>query len=838
MPEEQRRESEAERTVVLSAVTGRPSGTTPADRPGGPSARSSDITPDEEFRNHTVAQITPGQPEVGHRHPPVVDPADQPTVAHEPVSEQPVPDRPQSEPTIRHRLDADDPDPTTRASAEQPTVAWPTPADHASLAARVDQPTERTAIVRPFVDQPTLTSPTPAPSAAAPSTGAAEPAAERTTVVQPVVPRGEATEVVAEQDGPVEGSGERTVVLAPVATAAATTVAAAAAEPETRSAGTATALLDPPAEPAAERDADRTEPPPGGETRADRRRQARRAGIVAGAVGGALVLLYGLDLALSQGSVPRGVTVAGVEVGGMEPAAAEQKLREQIGPRLGKPVQVRAGDVQASLDPKSSGLELDWARTIADAGEQSLNPWTRLTSFFSTREVGVASRTDQTKLTAALEALRPKTDREAAEGTIRFEGVKPVAVDPKPGQKLDVPQAVNELLPHWADGTTLSLPVTTVPVKTTPDGVRKALDEIAKPAVSGPVTVQGEGKNGTLEPAVIASALTFQPGDNGGLTPKLDENKITEAVRPQLKDTEQPGKDAKISLASGAPVVEPSQEGRGIDYAKTFAPLPDVLRRAQDRTVKAEYGKQPAKFTTEQANQLGVKEVIAEFKTGGFAADSGHNIRLAAEKMNGAVVKPGETFSMNRQTGPRTAATGYIGAGIINDGKPDRAVGGGVSQMATTLYNAAYYAGMTDAGHTPHSYWINRYPKGREATVFQNPDGSSVIDLQFRNDTKTGVLIETIWTPSSITVRFWGTKTYQIEGLTGAETNQTDPPVKHSKPGEQCVAAAGTHGFTVTDTRVIKDLGGREIKRESRSVRYDGQPKIVCTPQDDHKPNG
>ncbi|MCP2261789.1 Vancomycin resistance protein YoaR, contains peptidoglycan-binding and VanW domains [Streptoalloteichus tenebrarius] len=827
MPEEQRRESEAERTVVLSAVTGRPSDAEASDRTEDPATRPSGPVPDE---GSTVAQITPGQPPAGHRHPPVVDPADQPTVAHEPVSEQPVPDRSPSDPTTtRRRQDASGPG-STASAGEQPTVVWPTSADQASLAERDEQPAERTAIVRPFVEQPTVSEPRPDLSA------------ERTTVVQPVVPRGDVDDLAEPEDAAlagagVEGSGERTVVLAPVASAA------PAAEPAHRAAGTATALLDPPGEAASDapekaEGADApTEPPADAAARADRRRQARRAGIIAGAVGGALVLLYGVDLAMSQGEVPRGVTVAGVEVGGMEHAAAEQKLREQIGPRLGKPVRVRAGDVEASIDPKSAGLELDWARTVADAGEQSWNPWTRLTSFFTTREVGVASRTDQGRLTAALEALRPKTDREAAEGTIRFEGVKPVAVDPKPGQKLDVPQAVNEVLPHWADGTTLSLPVTTVPVRTTPEGVRRALDEVAKPAVSGPVTVRGEGRNATIEPSVIASALSFQPGDNGGLSSKIDENKITEAVRPQLKDTEQPGKDARITLASGTPVVEPSQEGRGIDYPKTLAPLAEVLRKTDDRSLKAEYGKQPAKFTTEQANQLGIKEVISEFSTGQFAADSGHNIRLAAEKINGAIIKPGETFSMNRQTGPRTAATGYIGAGIINDGKPDRAVGGGVSQMATTLYNAAYYAGMTDAGHTPHSYWINRYPKGREATVFQNPDGSSVIDLQFRNDGKTGVMIETIWTPSSIKVRFWGTKTVQVEGLTGPETNPTDPPVKHGKPGEQCSASPGTHGFTVTDTRVIKDLSGREIKRESRTVRYDGQPKIVCAPAE-HKPEG
>ncbi|WP_345045874.1 winged helix-turn-helix transcriptional regulator, partial [Georgenia daeguensis] len=107
-----------------------------------------------------------------------------------------------------------------------------------------------------------------------------------------------------------------------------------------------------------------------------------------------------------------------------------------------------------------------------------------------------------------------------------------------------------------------------------------------------------------------------------------------------------------------------------------------------------------------------------------------------------------------------------------------REVGGGISQFATTLYNASYFSGMKDAGHKEHSYYISRYPAGREATVFQNHDGSSVIDLKFTNDAPTGVVIQTIWTPSSITVRMWGTKRYgelraAIDGVSEKMLTQT-----------------------------------------------------------------
>ena len=134
-------------------------------------------------------------------------------------------------------------------------------------------------------------------------------------------------------------------------------------------------------------------------------------------------------------------------------------------------------------------------------------------------------------------------------------------------------------------------------------------------------------------------------------------------------------------------------------------------------------------MTTEDINKLGITAVIGEFTTRGFAADSGTNIRTAAAAINGSILQPGETFSLNGATGNRSAASGYIEAGIIEDGHPSRGVGGGVSQVATTLYNAGYFAGMTDVEHREHSFYISPLP-GR-------PGGHRVqgaLDVKFRND--------------------------------------------------------------------------------------------------------
>jgi vancomycin resistance protein YoaR len=571
------------------------------------------------------------------------------------------------------------------------------------------------------------------------------------------------------------------------------------------------------------------QPPVGGQSSTGWKRPGLiRAGIAAGAAVGALLLLYVGDLIFTSGQVPRGTVVAGVDIGGLDQAAAEKELREKLGPGLNEPVQLQVADRSATIDPEQVGLQMDWTATVEQAGSQPLNPFTRIASLFSTHEVAPVSRGDREQLVQALEQVRPRLDRAPAEGGIRFEGAEPVAVDPLSGQTIDVQAATDEVLTHWADNVAVQVPFTEQPVSTTREGVQKALREVAQPAVSAPVTVRGEGKDATFSPEAIAASLRFEPDGAGGLRPSIDMPSAIGRIEPQLADTIKPGKDAEIVLEGGSPVVRPSIDGVGVDWNKSFEPIIGVLRKPQDRTVQAIYVHQPAKFTTEQANQLGIREVVGEFTTGGFEPASGVNIRRTAEQVNGAILKPGETFSLNGHTGPRGIPQGYVESGIIEDGRPGRAVGGGISQFATTLYNASYFAGMQNVEHKAHSYYISRYPAGREATVFQNPDGSSVIDVKFKNVAKSGIMITTRWTPSSITVTMWGTKQFDVSSQTGERTNPTPPQEKVVPPGQPCSPSKGTPGFSVTDTRTIRDRSTGQVKTENQHTVYNPQPIIHC----------
>ena len=128
------------------------------------------------------------------------------------------------------------------------------------------------------------------------------------------------------------------------------------------------------------------------------------------------------------------------------------------------------------------------------------------------------------------------------------------------------------------------------------------------------------------------------------------------------------------------------------------------------------------------------------------------NIRTMAATVNGTVVLPGQTFSIDEVVGPRTTSKGYVPAPYLQNGQGQCcAVGGGVSQFGTTIHNAVFWGGYQIDFHRPHTGWISRYPLGIEATLVY-----SSIDYRFTNDTPNPVTVRTSSTPTSVTVEIWG----------------------------------------------------------------------------------
>ena len=326
--------------------------------------------------------------------------------------------------------------------------------------------------------------------------------------------------------------------------------------------------------------------------------------------------------------------------------------------------------------------------------------------------------------------------------------------------------------------------------------------------------------------AAIAAGLTFTPQDDGELAVAIDPAALQAALGDGLGAFGTPAEDARFEVSGGAVSVVPSVDGTGVDPALLSEQLLGVLTEPAPRTVTAELGPVPAEFTTEAAEALGIREEISSFTTNFTSTASGTNIRVVAEEVDGALVLPGETFSLNTFTGPRGTAQGYVPANVISGGEITTAVGGGISQFATTMFNAVFFAGLEDVYHKPHSFYISRYPAGREATVYEG-----AIDLVWTNDTDTGVFIDTNWVPGAITVTFYGTRYYEIESISSDRTNYRQPAVIDRVDDGNCSEQGGITGFDITVTRVFRDLqSGAEIRREDFHTSYAAEAVINCVP--------
>ncbi|WP_410660220.1 VanW family protein [Amycolatopsis sp. lyj-112] len=560
-----------------------------------------------------------------------------------------------------------------------------------------------------------------------------------------------------------------------------------------------------------------------------------KALMAAGVLMGLFVLAYAVDLIASAGDVPRGVTVAGIDVGGLTHKEAESKLRRELEPRLIEPVRIRAGDVRTVLYPTSSGLGLDWPQTLGRAGHQPLSPYTRVMSFFSGREVGVVTWTDAPRLEKSVADLAAaKLNRPAVEGDIGFRpiagsdgGVLPVAVEPRSGQTLsDVKAAVTKVTDGWLSDAGVELKVDIAPVKANSPGVHAALDKIVVPAVAKPIVVRGEGKDATLKPDTIAGSFQFAARDDGNLEVRIDQGKLRAAVQPQLRATETDGADAQIVFVGDRPAVQPSKDARKVNWDLTFTSLTSVLSRSEDRELKAVYDASSPSVSTEAATVLGINEVIGEFTTSGLNGPAMTNVQTLAARVSGAIVKPGETFSLGGRSGARTTAAGYVPAPVNEDATGPVVVGGGVSQLATTLYNAAYLAGLADGGHLEHDHYLDRYPVARDVKAI-GADGAPV-EMQIVNDAPTGIAIQAIPANGSVTVRIWGTKRFSVQSA-GGERHSFVPPAVQLGSGPGCLPDPGVAGFSTSDTRVLVDVvSGTEVRRETRNATYSPRPTVIC----------
>lgn len=555
----------------------------------------------------------------------------------------------------------------------------------------------------------------------------------------------------------------------------------------------------------------------------------------------AAVAFFGVALVALGPGVPRGTSVLGVEIGGMSTEDAVSELQRQIADPAAEPIRLRVADQVFMLDPARAGLRFDAEATVAQAGGLSLNPLALVRELFADRELEPVVSIDHAALESSLGDVALAVAQPAVEPTLSMKGKRPVLVRGSDGQGLDT-EATAAAIEQAFLGSRKAIAgvMAAVPPTVSAESAAQAR-EFARAAVSAPVLVSTSESSARIKPRAIARALSFSASE-GRLQPVLDGSVLYASVADKLSLVENPGRDASFAIVDGRPKVVPSRVGRGVSNEELAAQVLTVLDKSRpERKVAVSIGRREPKLTTEEAKALGVTEQLSTFTQNfPYAAYRVQNIGQAARNINGTLLMPGETFSMNDTIKERTEANGYTVGFVVGPGGVfAEELGGGVSTATTATWTAAFYAGLERVFTQAHSIFISRYKPGLEATV-----AWGIFDMKFRNDTPNAVFITATTTNTSITVSMWGTKQYDdVKAEFGDKRNIVPFTTVYDK-SKKCLGQSGVEGFTIDVDRVF-DKGGKEVKREKITTLYRPAPEVICgkeKPQDEFgsgtKPGG
>ncbi|MEV7169521.1 VanW family protein [Streptomyces sp. NPDC093224] len=554
--------------------------------------------------------------------------------------------------------------------------------------------------------------------------------------------------------------------------------------------------------------------------------------------GGAVVLVLGglyVTGLVAGADIDQGTHVRGVDIGGMSREQARHAVERELGPDAAAPVAMRIGDRVEKAAPATLGLSLDTDATVDRAVRKGLDPVSVVGGLFASgeRRVEPVVRVDEATARAAVGRIAADTALQPRDGVIAFDKGTAKAVAPVTGVNLVQDRALATLRDAYLrpEPGPVVLPVVRTEPRVDAEETGRAMRQFAQPAMSGPVSLTVAGRNLSLSPAVIGEHLKMKPDAQGRLVPALDSKGLLAepAVARPVQEVTRAPRDAEPRVDGQGRVVlaAHSREGRKVTQeALHSAVMPLLTRTGAARTGELATAAVQPELTSEEARQLGITEEMSSFTVEFPAAPyRSTNIGRAVELINGSVVQPGQEWSFNRTVGERTPENGFVDGIMINDGQYVKSPGGGVSAVATTMYNAAFFAGLKPVEHGAHSFYIERYPEGREATV-----AWGTLDLRWINDSGHPLYIRAESTDTSLTITLLGTKKYdEIRATKGPRTNVV-PPAKRQGSGPTCEVQTPLEGFDVTVGRVFVN-GGKEVKREEYKTHYTPRDEVTCTPE-------
>jgi vancomycin resistance protein YoaR len=551
----------------------------------------------------------------------------------------------------------------------------------------------------------------------------------------------------------------------------------------------------------------------------------------------ATAIVLGFVFAGSPTTLASGVTIDGIDVGGMNAKDARALLQRRSDAVANKPVVFLAGGKRFSIRPNELGVEPDWKAAVAAAQRQGdgfgpIRGFKRLDVQVFGADVTPPTTVLHGALQYKLGLIAKDVNRLPQNAAVVLRGLQ-IAVQPaRDGRTLDRVAAARTIVKELGalDRSSASVEL---PFRFRSPLVRAAAlataARQARLALSAPVHLE-LGKTRWLLSRAKLARLVELPADGrtqltvGGLA-------ANDWLRRLGTRVAKPAKDATFAVDGKHVRVVPALPGtRLAAFAAARAVLHAALKRRPElRVAQLPVEEAPAKLSTEAARAMHISAQVSGYTTVfGGVPNRIHNVELVAHLVDEKLIAPDATFSFNKTTGERNAEKGFLVAPVIVNGELTTGLGGGVCQVSTTVFNAAFEAGLKITERTNHALYISHYPQGRDATV-NYPD----VDLQFVNDTGSWLLLRTFVSSSSLTVGLYGTPVdRKVTSTTSPLVSHGKPPVKKTidpslKPGKKVVDDPGLPAMTTSVTRDVYAAGGKLLYHDTWYSSYRALPKLV-----------
>jgi vancomycin resistance protein YoaR len=547
-------------------------------------------------------------------------------------------------------------------------------------------------------------------------------------------------------------------------------------------------------------------------------------------------MVLGLAFAGSGSRLANGVRIAGVEVGGMTPGAARAVLERKSDDLAAVPVTFRVGSRAWRLEPRRLGIRVDW-RAAVDAvrrqgeGFGPLRGFKRLDMRFFGADVAPPTQVYDAALRYQLDKIEAAVNRPHREAAIALHGLTPEIIPGRTGHVLDRHAAAATIVRALASlkREPVGLPVQVDKPKITAHDLTVVQAEV-RTALSAPIKLMLGPTRWNLRPTRIAQILQL-PAD-GRRDLRIGGRGASNWFEALASRVDKEPVDADWAISSKGHIsVVPDKPGYLLDVARSAKAVlrAALVTEADLRSAKLIVERANADRSTAEARAMHITGLVASYQTFyGGEANRIHNVQLVSHLVDRHVIAPGETFSFNGATGARTADKGFKEAPVIINGELKTGLGGGVCQVSTTVFNAAYEAGLPIVSRTNHALYISHYPQGRDATV-NYPD----TDLKFTNDTDQWLLLRTWVGSSSLTVALYGTPEHRRVVSETAPLVVSGPVPLKKVPdptlsvGERMTEETGEPPRTTSVRRMVYDQDGKLLYNTVFYSSYRGEPSIV-----------